>query len=116
VEKNTEPQKPSETVSSEQPEEAPSLDVFEVPKIPAKAQKLAKELGFDLSGIQDTFAKLKAWTQSVEGRFQVIIENMPNQNQIQGAVEQAIVNIQAKQRAQYEKLKAECLESKSAQG
>ena len=93
VEKSTKPEEPSETVSSEQPQEAPviSLKDFDPKKV-----AMAEEMGIPIK-------KLVDWVNVTEVRLQILAKSMPNQEQMTKAMEQVIQNAQQRQREAYAK-------------
>jgi len=96
VEKNT-PQKPEEVISEEQPEEgvaqAPviSLEDFDPKKV-----AMAEEMGIPLR-------KLVDWVNQTDVVVKILVQNMPNQEQIESAMTNAIQKAQQRQREEYSK-------------
>ena len=101
VEKSTKPEEPSETVSSEQPQEAPSeAPVISLEDFDPKKVAMAEEMGIPIK-------KLVDWVNVTEVRLQILAKSMPNQEQMTKAMEQAIQNAQQRQREEYAKAVAE---------
>ena len=91
----------AEVVPSEQPQEAPiEAPVISLKDFDPKKIAMAEEMGIPLK-------KLVDWVNRTDATVKVIIQSMPNQQQIEGAVVSAIQQIQQKQREEYAKAVAE---------
>ena len=110
AEKSTKPEEPSETVSSEQPQEAPSeAPVISLKDFDPKKVAMAEEMGIPIK-------KLVDWVNVTEVRLQILAKSMPNQEQMTKAMEQAIQNAQQRQREEYAKRLSEGGQGQQAMG